>query len=250
MAHDPKDLELIDKYLLQELTAAEQAEFEKRSQDPDFQEELKFHQDMQPVVKLAGREDLKADLKDLEARIALEEQSPKREPKIVQMRRWLAVAAILAGLIFIGNYFFNSQNRSEQLFAQYYKPYPNVIAPIVKSGEEVSDDEEAFQLYQLGKYEEAELLFSKLPEDEVSQFYYGLTLLELGKIDLAKEKLSIVSETIDARFQIPAKWYLGLVHLKKEELEQAKMLLEEVAKVSAYPVLQKDAQKILEALSN
>lgn len=248
MAHYPKDLELIDKYLLDELTVAEQSEFKKRSQDPDFQKELEFHKEIQPVIKRSGREDLKMELKDLEERISKENQPPVQRFRVIKMERWIAVAAIMAGLIFVGNYLFQTQNTNEKIFGQYYEPYPNVVAPIVKSGEESSDFEKAFQFYQLKKYEEAEVIFSKLSKTDISEFYYALTLLELEKINLAIEKLSTISENSEARFQIPAKWYLGLILLKKQQPENGKELIEIVSKSADYPVLQNKAIEILKKL--
>lgn len=91
MPHDPDDLELIDKYLLNELTEEEQTIFEKRLKDADFQEELAFHEDMRPIVKLPEGRTLENIVEEIEERMQKENRSPLRPFQMIPYRKWIAI---------------------------------------------------------------------------------------------------------------------------------------------------------------
>ncbi|MDF1867508.1 MAG: hypothetical protein P1U70_21920 [Saprospiraceae bacterium] len=87
MPDDPNDLELIDRYLLHQLTEEEEMIFEERMKDADFQKELKIHKEMKPIKKLPEGTALESIVENLEARMLKENQSPLRPFQMILLRK-------------------------------------------------------------------------------------------------------------------------------------------------------------------
>ena len=244
------DYELIDTYLLGRLDEAGRKTFGQRQKDAAFQKELTWRKEMQLVFKKSGRQDLKNRLQALEQETTKSIDDPKQEStfflKLIS-KRWMSIAA---GILFmvIGFWLWNTQiNTSDTLFAQYYEPYPNIVAPIIKSSTEVTDYDAAFQLYEQQQYESAIQLFKKVPLDEATEFYQALSFLGQENYSQAIARLSLIAKSEDAAFQRPAQWYAALAYLQLNQSSEAKILLIQISNIDNHR-FQSKAKRLLEAL--
>lgn len=212
--------ELIRLFLLEQLTAEQKAQFDQHMDDPAFQEELGFQKEILEVIEHQGDLELKSMLR------AEEKTIKKRFP----LRRLLAAAAVLLLLVFIGWQFLIPE--PTDIFAEYFKPHPNSLHPIVKSESEVSELQRTFLFYEIGDFEKALVGFNKIKADQPNDdvyFYQANALLKLGRIEEAIQLLQEIIENDNTDYLAPAKWNLALAYLAKEDIESAKPLLAELA---------------------
>lgn len=238
MTNKEYDSETIGKYLKKELSPAEQSAFEDRLlTDPTLAEEVKLQQEVEyGMDAYYSREQWKARLQETEAALRAEEDKQKWWSR--KRLFWLAAtAASLLILLTAGYFFFSSSPSAPQLFEAYYQPYPNVAAPLERSGNE-KEASGPFALYEQGAYEAAVPAFEKAMANQQNpqpalNFYYAISLLETGKTNEAITKLEMVNNSRDLRFAKPARWYLALAYLKQNQPGEAKKLLKEMVEESA-----------------
>ena len=158
--------------------------------------------------------------------------------------RYIGIAVGILILIVGGLTIFNPfQSDTSELFETYFKPYPNVVAPISKGETDILFYEKAFQLYEVGDYEKANIAFDSLYQNETVLFYKSLTLLQLEK----PKKAQILLEKIVAdkgEFGIPTKWFLALTYLKRNQRKKAKKVLEQITE----PPYHQEAKALYDAL--
>ena len=244
------DYELIDKHLLGRLDQAAKKIFAQRKGDKDFQKELAWRKDMQLVFKKKGRQDLKSRLQALEQENAAPSiPAVKEAPNFLTVisKKWMSIAALFM-LVTIGMWLWNTQTPTpDQLFAQHYEPYPNIVAPIVKSETSTKDYDLAFQLYEQQQYAEALQLFQQLPQDETTEFYQALSFLGQHDFEKAIDQLVPITQNVDARFYQPVQWYLALTYLHAHQKEAAQALLMQIAMTNPH-LFQSKAKQILTQL--
>ncbi len=220
------DHQLIDKFLRGQLDAQEQELFDKKQSDVDFQNELTWRSNSLTVIKKNGRQDLKKKLQLLDKKMEAEQSvSPPAKVVKINRSRWLGIAAAI--LILMGMFWWwNMQTpNSEDLFAQYFEPYPNVVAPIVKSdATEMTDEEKAFQTYEKRNYSQAIPLLEELNTPE-GNFYLGLAQLAQGNTSAAISTLQPISKQPSHRFYQASQWYLAMAYFKDKDAEQANDLI-------------------------
>ena len=238
---------LLEKYLEEELTEEERKEFEMLlKSDADFSREVKFHADLKRVTESDDDDNFKEMLSDFEAEARMEKPSVKKSPT-----KWLVAASIslLAGL----TYFFNVDQfaSTQDLFADNFKPYPNLVHRIVRSGEAQDKKIKAFSAYQTGAYIEALPMFTELyasDKEPYYLFYSANALIELNRareaVPMLQEHLRITQITDTLVEKSP--WYLAMAYLQLDEKENAIKMLNAVIKNGTYKV--DDAQKLLNAL--
>lgn len=240
-----KDRQLIDQYLLGQLTAEDRKTFDERMTDPEFEKELAIETDLMPVFKVAGRSDIKAALQQLEAKKSNSTQ--KRPPaKVRSLRTYLAVAASVAVLI-IAFFFWPTSTSSDQLAASFLEPYPNVVVPIVKGAPSEGQKQEAYYAYETGDFERAIQKLDALPKTDTSLFYLGISYLMIGDGANANLNLSEVLKYEGGRFEQEAQWYATLSNLQQSKLEPAKEILNTITQQEGHPY-QKKAEELLQKL--
>lgn len=221
----PQDL--IEKYISESLTTEEQLEFNRLCEvDIAFNEEVKFHDNLRKVT--AHEDDLtfKETVKSFEK----EHVVAKRNPRI-----WW-VAASFIGLL-IATYFFSfQQTSSEELFAENFEPYRNVIQPIVRGEQDESIKTTAFVAYENKEYEKAIQSFSELIKSESETyptFYLANSYLAIQDTEKA---ISLFKEYINTGgdFKDKATWYLALAYLKGNNITSSKSILQNIVTSKAY----------------
>lgn len=221
--------ELIQKYIQDSLSEAEQAQFETLLQnDLDFAAKVAEYENVHKALKANERDALKSHLQHLEATES--ENETLRTPFQKNIR--LAIAVVLLLLFgLIGNYIIQQANVNENLYATYFEPYPNGLAPVTR-GQNASQNvlQKAMGFYESGNYEKAaKLLENALTTMDILTteilFYKAMCLLNLKK---EKEALDILREIKHEKTHYTSQiyWYGALIHIKFKENEKALKALE------------------------
>lgn len=241
------DHHIIEKHLLQQLLPEEQALFEQRMEDADFRKELSLQKDLHLAFKAEGRSHLKAQLQGFEEKRKPAVQQKENTSKF-SIGRFLAIAATLALLLTATYWLFSKGPSNDQLYAQFFEPYPNIVAPIEKSNTSTDRRDEAFQTYELKNYKKALELFEQLnTQDEAVHFYSGLCQLALNQPEKAIEDFKSIQQQ-DGPYYAPMNWYQALALVKTGRPEAAKPYLDLVIKTAKTQTLQtqaRDLQKLL-----
>lgn len=177
-------------------------------------------------------EEDEAALRDLEA-----VKMPRQNQRRVK-RKWINRAAAIL-LIITGTYAvwqYRSATRHQAIFAAFYKPFaPNYLtlrgAAATDPFREKPDLRAALEQYQAGNYVESvvflERYLAKNPADEQAQMMMASALLGNWQ---AERSVQILHQLEGAEV-IPdgdLYWYLVLAHVQRNQLDSARLLLEQV----------------------
>jgi|SRR5690554_817321 len=230
---------LIISYFENNLTAEEELFFDQlMKSDASFAEAVRFQEKTKIALTLEARDKLKSKLQSYEAK-------HKQRP---QIKKWLYVAASIIILIGISMFVFNKQPTHSELYASYFEPYPNTVAPIVRGGENNLDKQEAFVAYENGSYEQAHVLFENLAKDNGEDyvfFYQAMSAMADEKYSEAQDIFT--SRTWSEEYVDKVQWYraLNLLHLSK--IDESKSILEKIIQSQSYN--HKRAAQLLKELS-
>ncbi len=209
----------IEKYFQNKLSASELENFQELIKtDSAFKTEFEF----QKNIKLAFRNENRAALKKEFQKIDFSEK-----------KSWKAtflIAASFALVFAIGSYFYTSNKVSnQQLFAQNFEPYPNVMHPVVRGGENSTEIEKAFVYYENQDYY---LFIEALEKNPFTKPDYTFYLANAYLVKNNTTKAIVLLEKYLAystiQYKADAHWYLGLALIKNKEYTEAKKHLQEV----------------------
>ncbi|MBD0255047.1 MAG: tetratricopeptide repeat protein [Cytophagales bacterium] len=226
----------IEDFLASRLPAAESARFrEKMSTDAFLAREVDMFRDLVEGVSRQGRHEVKARLQQLEATLRAAEEPTLPSPSLVKPRPllwWGEVAAVF--LLGVCAYAWLSRaSHAGKLFTQFYEPYPNAVAAVERGAAVQGEEEVAFGLYENGQYAAALPRLQRMLRGNGHAagllFYAGIASIELGQYPQAQAYLQQALRLPAHAFTPPATWYLALVHLRQEQMEQAVALLEGLA---------------------
>ncbi len=213
----------VDRYVNGSMSAEEVDVFEQRMRENvALAEEVHLHRDVLAGMNHYFNLDLKKKLQEEEERL-------KKKP--INFYKWVGIAASII-LVAVVAYFllFTGQTNPQQLYAQYYQPYPNIVNPTQRSDN--STENQGLRAYEAGKYDEALQVFNRQMaegEEEAYQlFYAGIASLHTGNEDDAVSYFQEVIDWQDPTFTNPAQWYLALTHLKTGETQAAVRIFEEI----------------------
>lgn len=221
---------IVDKHLRGlPLTQDEERVFQEAIADEHFKSEL---DEMIAVQSVAGKSD-RIKMKNL---LIDQEKSYARRPYL----KWIFILGILIAMI--GSLYLiirPSKDRSAVLYAQYYKPYPNIVDPITKGNNSLSP----YQLYEQGQYQQAIDKFNDndtLSTDDM--LYLGFAYLANGDTEKAANSWSALK---DGRYAEVVEWYRGLICLKTKTTDCKSIF----RSISAYGgIYEERALSILEEL--
>ena len=233
MESNYEDIILLERYIEQSLNEEEIQRVEKRlAEEPVLQELYQNELLLVHGIRYSHLKTKLGELKTLEAGLPAV-AIPERQGRVIQFKPYwkaLAAAATIA-LITIAYLLLSRPVGPAELYAQNFKPYPNVFEPVVRGTTEQNQRAEAFAAYERGDYERAALGFKSLlntKEEPGILLLLGNANLILGKTSEAKENFVTLSKDFDDLDGL-AKWYLSLCYLKMGEPDSAKVLLEEIA---------------------
>lgn len=150
--------------------------------------------------------------------------------KKAQIMKYLKypVAAIILALISLSLFQILSFKSAEEIFSIYYRPYQTDISTrsVINSTDKI---QLSYILYQEGSFEVSFNILKnhleKNADDQTAIFYYSLNAIELAKYDLAESELLLLKENAFSPFSLHARWYLAMLYLKTEQIDEAKKYL-------------------------
>lgn len=203
--------------------------------DSDFAKAVDFQEQFIEALHFQEREKLKSFLKTLEA------EQPKHTVKLFTptLTKWLAVAAAIIAFVAIWQVTFIPQN--QKLYAAHFRPFPNVVAPIIRNATSTPDLEiqNAFSAYEQGDYANASVLFNQLAMqsgETYAHFYEAISKMGMGQ---TKDALNLLldkswpSQPFDMKNA--ADWYIALCLIAEGNQAEALIKLGQIAKNPASP---------------
>ncbi len=177
------------------------------------------------------------ELCDTLKEIEKNENTSNHKEKSGNRKLFYSIAATIIFLLSIGAilYFMNvAKPGVQQLFADYYKPYPNVITVKGSNDKLLSA---GMYYYDIAKYDSAIMFYDKILEDSAQNsevlFYKGICLLATDKPDEATGIFNEITQDNKSLFKDQAKWYLALAYLKTGNSVKAKEVLSNISKGSS-----------------
>lgn len=242
---------LIDKYLNGELSDTELTDFENQLiKDKEFAREVETHRDVNSFIKKKAKmEEFKNTVSEA-ANDYFNEQNPSQKKTLRISWAYKAAAAVLILIATsMGLYLLLKPASPENLYAQYYQPYPTDV--FTRSDNTNKNDFIlALQQFQQKNYKKALEIFSIIPESDSLQvtiaFYCGLSYLETGNNESAIICLQKATTDESNALYTVARWYLSLAYLKNNETDKAVPILEKIKASDAYNA--EKASQVLEEL--
>lgn len=236
--------DLIDGYLRGRLDREAEREVQRLIVEDDaFKEALDLRKRTKDAFLQLEHQRLKHRLQRL---AKPEEQKPIRTFRKTRSGWWLAAAALVL-LPAIAFLFWpkSLKHTSDELFAHYYTPYPNIAQPLVRDVGRTDRRTEAYAYYEQGAYDRAYKLFGELEQagsdDPMLSFYRGIAAMELGHFEEAISAFAAYQEVSDARLSRQTQWYLALAYVKLDDRSSAAQLLKGLAAAPGYKQTEAEA---------
>lgn len=228
-------------YLEDRLTPKEQHEIEKHLLEcplcSDAVEGAETHPD-----------DYKALLEETDHLIG-DSYSQKKTILFNRAPLFAAAAVVLIGLFGVLKY--TQKPLNQVIYQKYFEPYPNTI-PLIRSYQKTSPLLQGLQFYSLNDYHNALPLLLKASESDndslTGSFYAGLSAQALDRFEEAMPLLRKVSNNPASPYTQPAKWYLGLIRLRQENLDEAVQIFSELSQEKG--IYQSDSKRILKEIKS
>lgn len=212
------DLEYIDNYFADRLSAADKLAFEQRlANDAAFAEDVAFY----VSTKAVERE------KVLLEKHAKWNKTPKG--RILNFRL-LSVGVAAALLIFVGWWLYVQNSKADlyQLADSYIKE--NLSTLPVKMDAKEDSLELGKKYYNEAKFTEAQSIFKNLASKDARALEFeGLSALKAKDFKTAEESFQKLSENKDL-LENKGKFYLALTYLQQGKRQKAEVLLDEIKK--------------------
>lgn len=253
--HGVEDIHRIaQRYVDGELSEEEIKEIEIRLKSED---ELQKHVEAYQLIKdgfdALSVETFQERMNGWEEKHQSNSENERNESNIRSMdRRWLWIASIAAAaivlLLFWIQPFSSEKLSSEELFAQNYQPYENLITS--RDVAELSQLEVGMSRYEGGNYEEAYIALKEYslsnPTDMRPLLYLGVCCMETSRFNEAIGYFEAAEN--EPKYREQASWYSALMYLKMNDLVKATELLVEIESSSVH-YRKAQAKKMLELLT-
>ena len=237
---------LIHKYFHQTLTDQESVELQKLLEnDPEFKATFELEKDLHAALVDTGKEDLKQQFFDFEN----QDVAPEQETPFPSFLKYAIAACIIIGLGVYGSKFFIDTTNTDDLFAQNFEAYRNIVQPIERGEGLDTPEEETFFKYESKNYKDAiegfEAEFSKT-QNPYYLFYSANAYLALGD---AKQAIPLLEkhQTFTDDFYEKSRWYLALAYLKDKNKDKSIPLLEAISRSDGYH--HKEAKALLTSIT-
>ncbi len=236
---------LIHKYFLQTLTDQERVELDMLLEnDAEFKATFELEKDLQAVLIDTGKDDLRAQFVDFENQDVEQEQ----ETPFPFFLKYAIAACVIIGLSVYGSKFFINTTNTDDLFAQNFEAYRNIVQPIERGEGLDTPEEEAFFKYETKEYQAAiesfQTEFSKT-EKPYYLFYTANAYLALGDTKKAIPLLE-KHQSFKDNFYEKSQWYLALAYIKDKNKSKSIPLLETISRSDGYH--HKEAKILLKAI--
>ena len=149
--------------------------------------------------------------------------------------RSLAAAIAILVIPSMAIYMYYNANQEQRLFKQNFETYSDASLSGLRSASNSNENAlitNGIRAYSSKDYDGSLLYFEKyLDENENAEmaFYAGLSALEANQLQKAVDYLTVARINSEA-YYLEATWYLALAYLKRNESEEARIILTELAK--------------------
>ena len=177
-----------------------------------------------------------------EEREKREREEKENEPVIEEVSKqkfkinkysYLATASIIIIIISISLFTLFSKKSNEQLFNDFFTPYPDIITEKGEANDNLLEN--AMYYYNSGNYMMVvEMLDSRIDNnatDYLLSFYFGISCLKTNKTDEAIEAFRNIIVNNRKPIIYQSTWYLALAYLKNNETEKAINSLEALSEL-------------------
>lgn len=220
---------LIQKHLKKRLTEKQQLEFDRLSKtEAAFKREVVLLEGLYKVIETDIEMQLRRQLYEFENQY----RPYKKSSRLL----WYVAASIL---VLLGMaYFFTiiHPTSTENLYADYFKPYKNVVHPVIKGVQVLDQKTKAFSTYENRDYKNATARFEALYNqtgDSYYLFYMANACMANNEVEKAVPLLEKHLESRDA-LQKKTLWYLALAYLKLRETEKADYFFKRIVEEEGY----------------
>lgn len=210
-------LEIIERYINGSMTSQELKDFNQLLElDNEFKIKV---EDIKTMLSGIEGQSLKEHLDEQHENI------PKTIDKKIKYLNFNKIAAAVAVIIAIGSIWFFSTPKNEKLYANHFKPYPEL--PTTMSSTNNYDFYDGMMKYKHGDYNIAidkwKVLSEQKPENDTLNYFLGLAHMANKN---TSEAIPFLERSVEAPdefvFLNEAYYYLGLAYLKEGNLELAK----------------------------
>lgn len=218
---DEKYIALIDDYLNGILDPEVKANLENELNDnPELRDLLSIIQLSREGIELSGKKDM---IQKIHEEFINENKEVKETKKISQFKItpwWLGIAASLTLLILVGNFWINTQ--IDDFFEAKYMAYE---LPTMRSA--FIEENQILNSYRNNDHESVISLIDISSDGESNLFLAGLSHLAIGNYEKSAQFLTLIEQINSEKpneeklFQDEIEYYLFLLYLKLENLEQA-----------------------------
>ena len=244
----PEDYQYIERYFEGKFSSSELIEFENRiEKDPLFAEQLAFYVSSMQVARQQASDEKKDRFRQIYTESNAE--NGKHTSSLVQLWKYISVAAVVTGIIIV-LYLFYPSSVSSRVADQYLQERLKVL-PVTMDNSENSF-KTGVSLYNEGKLQDAMVQFENVVRMDSSNFkakeYAGIVSLRLRHYDKAFQYFKDL-ENYPGLYANPGKFYHALTFMKRNlpgDSGEARKLLQEV--IANHLDLEKEAKELLEKL--
>lgn len=218
------NLHIFDSYISGKLSETARKNFEN-SLESDIELKSEFEEYLHIIngIREFEHERLKIVMKDHKSKV-LHSSNWK------SIRNVAAAAAIILVLVIPGYVIFRTTTFPTRLVKEFYIEDPGI--PVTMGASSNPLLEQAMIDYKDKQFEKSLLIISQLlatfPENDTLNYYAGLCNFELGKTEPAIENLEKLAE-IGSVYYYPAKYNLGLLYIKNQDIPKARQMFELVS---------------------
>jgi tetratricopeptide (TPR) repeat protein len=250
MENNIHDIEWIERYLTFDLSPEERQWMEKRMDlEPGLKSKFQKYKQLIAGIRYNHLQNKLKELKSLENSLPPVEV---KEARFVQFSDyWKPLAAVASLALLITTYILiNTPPKPQELYDQYFQPYPNVFEPTLRdmNDQALSARTLGFRAYDQANYVKAATLFKEAlaeKEEPGILLLLGNANLVLGNVEEAQNNFLTLIKDFD-ELDAQAKLYLGLSYLKQGESKKARLILQELGDPEA--TYSKKAKELLENL--
>lgn len=243
--------ELLESYLDGDLSRKEKIYFEELLRnDPELQKEHQLRKDINDAISECDVMDLRASLSKV-----MEAKANKQSSKVRKIVISTSVAASIILLFAIGFNLFNpfGISSSQEIYNNYYSKYLAVCTnrSTIDIGLNSFYTRTAFEAYQNNKYDLAKQNFELVLQEDTTNmmliFYLGICNMELGKYEEAELLFLDLVKDENHLFWEQSYWYLSLNYMAQDKKKEAKFYLIQIEnqRMCRY----NEAKKILKLLN-
>ena len=222
-------MNLIQKYLGSGLSEKENLVFKSYLNDQSFRDELTYQTDVLEAISDIRLEQAGAVID--EARKEFNQKGIQEEVNTKSLSKFIFIGLLSLLILAIGAQYIASNriSESQEIFAEYYRPYE--ITGVQRGGavERGQAEEKALILYKQGKYAEAGKYFEQANNSDKLKLYQGITYLHQDDFSKAQKVFKSIQFSEDRILSHQADWYLSMLYFKHDLPLDAKAILESIA---------------------